>query len=443
MPIFGVSVKETALTSPLRKEIQQELFERERRGVQIATKCTLTKKGRIWLVPSQSGHGRYTVNPDPDTPHCTCPDHETRGLKCKHIFAVEFAVKRKQNRDGSTTVTQTVTVTETVNKPIYPQAWPAYNAAQTHEKEKFQALLYDLCQGLEELPPSKGHPRLSLSDAVFAACFKIYSTMSARRFISDLRDAEAKGYLRTVPHFNSILNYLDNPILTPILRALITESSLPLKTVEADFAVDSSGFTTSRFIRWVDHKYGVVRQQHAWVKVHLMCGVKTNVVTAAEIREKDASDTKLLPDLVHTTATHFDMREVLADKGYGSVNNYEVIASHGATPYIAFKSIHSGAAGGLWEKMYHYFAFNRQEFLQHYHKRSNVESTFSMIKAKFRDHVRSKTDVAMTNEVLCKILCHNICCVIQSMYELGIEPTFWPEGSNTYHASERLSGNTC
>jgi hypothetical protein len=54
-----------------------------------------------------------------------------------------------------------------------------------------------------------------------------------------------------------------------------------------------------------------------------------------------------------------------------------------------------------------------------------VESTFAMIKAKFRDHVRSKTDVAMQNEVLCKILCHNICCLIQSMYELGIEPTFW------------------
>jgi hypothetical protein len=28
-----------------------------------------------------------------------------------------------------------------------------------------------------------------------------------------------------------------------------------------------------------------------------------------------------------------------------------------------------------------------------------------MIKAKFRDHVRSKTDVAMVNEVLCKIIC--------------------------------------
>ncbi len=63
--------------------------------------------------------------------------------------------------------------------------------------------------------------------------------------------------------------------------------------------------------------------------------------------------------------------------------------------------------------------------MQHYHQRSNVESTFSMIKAKFRDHVRSKSDVAMANEVLCKIVCHNICVLIQEMYELGIEPEFW------------------
>jgi hypothetical protein len=114
-----------------------------------------------------------------------------------------------------------------------------------------------------------------------------------------------------------------------------------------------------------------------------------------------------------------------------SVNNVNVITGYGATPYIAFKSIHSGKAGGMWEKMFHYLAFNRQEFLQHYHKRSNVESTFSMIKAKFRDHVRSRTDVAMTNEVLCKVLCHNICCLIQSMYELTIEPTSWAQSHET------------
>jgi transposase len=67
------------------------------------------------------------------------------------------------------------------------------------------------------------------------------------------------------------------------------------------------------------------------------------------------------------------------------------------------------------------------EYLKHYHKRSNVESTFSMIKAKFRDHVRSKTDVAMKNEVLCKIICHNIFCLIQESHELGIDTSFWSE----------------
>ena len=79
--------------------------------------------------------------------------------------------------------------------------------------------------------------------------------------------------------------------------------------------------------------------------------------------------------------------------------------------------------------MFHYFAFRREEFLAHYHKRSNIESTFSMIKGKFGDHVRAKTDTAMRNEVLAKILCHNICCVISAWYELKIEPAFWmPKG---------------
>jgi transposase len=403
---------------------------RQQRGLEIAATANIVRKGSEWLVPSQSGKGRYTVCPDPDSPHCSCPDHETRGVKCKHIFAVEYAISREHNRDGSVTVTERMTVHKTVQK-TYPQDWPAYNAAQTHEKDRFLDLLRDLCSGVTELNsgPRNGRPRLPIQDAIFAACFKVYSTVSGRRFMSDLRSAHERGYISKVPHFNSIFNYLENPTLTPILREMIAESSAPLKAIETDFAADSSGFTTSRFIRWFDHKYGAVRQQHEWVKVHLMCGVRTNIVTAVEIRDKDASDTKLLPDLVDATAQNFTMSEVSADKGYASVKNYKAIQRHGATPYIAFKSIHTGRAPGLWQRMYHFYQFNREEFLRHYHKRSNVETTFSMIKAKFGDAVRSKTDVAMVNEVLCKIICHNICCLIQETCERGIETTFWAESS--------------
>ena len=74
--------------------------------------------------------------------------------------------------------------------------------------------------------------------------------------------------------------------------------------------------------------------------------------------------------------------------------------------------------------MYHYFTYNRQEFLKHYHQRSNVETAYSMIKAKFGDSLRSKSDVGQINEALAKVLCHNLCVLMQAMHELGIEPAF-------------------
>jgi hypothetical protein len=56
-----------------------------------------------------------------------------------------------------------------------------------------------------------------------------------------------------------------------------------------------------------------------------------------------------------------------------------------------------------------------------------VETTFHMIKAKSDDGLRSKTRTAQINEALCKVLCHDICCLIQSMYELNLKPKLWKE----------------
>jgi transposase len=397
---------------------------RQQRGLTIAALLKITRRQKGgWTVPSQTLTGSYTVTLGPDSPKCTCPDHETRNCKCKHIFAVEYFIRREQNHDGSETITGAVKLT-TTKRASYPQNWAAYNEAQTNEKHRFQGFLYDLCRDIPNPEQVKGRPRIPLSDAVFAVVFKIYSTFSGRRFIGDLTDAHAKGYISQVPHFNSIFNYLENPALGPILTELICQSSTPLRAIETDFAVDSTGFVSSRFDRWYDHKYGTMRQQKDWVKAHLMCGVRTNVVTAVEIHQQFTNDYPILPSLVDTTARNFKMGEVSADKAYSGLTNMEAIAKHGATPYIAFNAKASGARGGLFQKMFHQFSLNREEYLAHYHKRSNVESTVSMIKAKFRDNVRSKTDTAMKNEVLCKVLCHNICRLIHAVYEFGIDPIF-------------------
>ena len=130
---------------------------------------------------------------------------------------------------------------------------------------------------------------------------------------------------------------------------------------------------------------------------------------------------------VKTTVKHFKPREISADSAYLSYENMDLVDSIGATPYIAFKCNTTAEAGGTLAKMFHLFNLNRDQYLNHYHKRSNAESTFSMVKAKFGDSLRSKTDVALTNEALAKILCHNICCLIQSACELGVATTFWDD----------------
>jgi transposase len=401
---------------------------REERGLVIAAICKLRKTEDSWLVPSQSGERIYQVNVQAQT--CTCPDHQDSGFKCKHIYAAEFTMKREVAKDGTVTETQTMTFTK---KVTYKQDWPIYNEAQQSEKSRFLALLFDLTRGVPEVERDKsatGRKPIPMRDQIFAAAFKVYSTVSTRRFACDLADAYEKRFLSRLMNSISISTYLENPDMTPILHSLIEQASLPLKAIETVFAPDSTGFSSSRFVRWYDEKYGVTRTGHDWVKAHAICGVKTHIVTAIEIHNKDAADCPQFKSLVKTTAKNFVINEVAADKAYLSHENLEQIDKLGGTAYIPFKSNSvPGEKGSLWEKMFHFYQFKKEEFGQHYHKRSNAESVFSMVKGKFRDNVMSKSDVAMKNEVLCKFLCHNICCVIMSHLELGIEPVFWKNES--------------
>lgn len=403
---------------------------REQKGRDIADRINITQSGNLYLVPSQSGRGKYKVDPKAQT--CSCPDFDFRRQPCKHIFAVEISVRRTKTthiKAGVTTVTETLKVT----RKTYKQEWPAYNKAQTVEKAQFQYLLHQLCQGVGEPAQMNGRPRLPLEDMIFSMAFKVYSTVSGRRFISDLKDAHGKGYISQLPAYNTIFKYFESEMVTAYLQMLIEESSLPLASIERDFAVDSSGLSTSRFLQWMHAKYGAdpkLLQQRQWIKVHLMCGVKTNVVTAVEISNRFGADSNYFKPLVETTAQGFVMNEVSADKAYLSGNNLQTIADNHAMPYIPFKS-NSGVTdkkqSALWKQMFHYFSFNTERFMSHYHKRSNVETTFHMIKSKFGDSLRSKTERAQINEALLKVLCHNICCLIQSMYELGLKPKFYAQ----------------
>ncbi len=157
------------------------------------------------------------------------------------------------------------------------------------------------------------------------------------------------------------------------------------------------------------------------LKVHIAIGVKTNIVTDVIITDEYKADSPQFKKLLLNTSKYFNIEEVSADLGYSSRKNYEIVDKLGGRAYIPFKKNATGKAKGsaLWNKAFHYFQLHKEEFMEHYHKRSNVESTFGAIKKKFGESVKSKNRTAQENELLCKIIAYNITVLIHEMIQLN------------------------
>lgn len=393
---------------------------REQRGILIAQKYRITRTDKGYEVPSQFNKGKYLVKVKYDHKECNCPDYEVTRQKCKHIHAVEYTLQEEIDHEGNKVLTETV-------KKTYSQNWKSYNISQQTEKEKLMELLADITSRIRQPFYTFGRPKSSLGDNIFAMVFKIYSTFSGRRFATDMNWALEKGYIESKVPYNTMFDYFKKPELTPILSQMVTLTSLSLKAIETKFNIDSTGFGTSNFQRWFSFKHGKEICSRRWVKCHFLNGAKSNIITSVKITTEEGADCPQLPELANKTAEHFDMQELSGDKAYLSKDNFELMDTLGGTFYVPFKSNSQPTGNGmLWKKMYHYFMLNNEEYLQHYHARSNAESTVNMIKAKFGDRVRSKAWTAQVNEVLCKIIAHNICCVIMEMNELGTNPILKP-----------------
>lgn len=392
---------------------------RRARGREIARSGRIAAVSAGWSVRSPGKPQAHIVRRTHSGLKCSCDDFEERNAPCKHVFAV------LTHRAGNANAGEVPEVAK--HRTTYPQDWPAYNEYQAREGEWFPVLLKDLCELLRYEPegPRFGRPRIELRDAVFAATMKVYSNLSARRCMPDIRAAQAQGHLDRTPSYNATLAFIQDEGLTPILERLIAASSTPLKGIEHDFAVDATGFGTRRYYRHYSPKRDDNYDKEDVVKLHACVGVTTHIVARASVTPGYVNDHKEFSDLVESTRQVFEFEEVSADKAYLSFDSVNLVDKLGGTPFIPFKkNSRDHAKATIWSRMYHHFSARRDEFLAHYHKRSNVESAFSSLKRKFSEFLRNKTFQAQQNELLLKVLAYNITCVTQAMYELGVDPTF-------------------
>jgi len=309
-----------------------------------------------------------------------------------------------------------------VIKTTYQQNWPAYNQAAMNEKNMSEELIIELLENIKETTNNRRGPKgTTTKEKIYSLFIYTYNGNSSRRTISDLKNATTRGIIKKTPHYNTLLNHLNNTN-HELIKKLITLTSIPLKNVETTFSVDSSGFSTSQFNKWRDIRTERGEKRRKWKKCHIIIGNTTNIITTVNITPGERNDSPELPPLIKKTAENFRMLEVSADKAYSSRKNHNIINEVGATPYIPFKknAVSNSRGSMIWTKMYNQFLNNNEEFLEHYHQRSNVETTFSMIKRKFGNSIRTKKEKSQITEILMKCLCHNLAVLVTESYEQGL-----------------------
>ncbi len=310
--------------------------------------------------------------------------------------------------------------------------WTSLTNAQTNEYEMFNEVLLELLDLIVvEHKQKTGRPSADIKDVLYCMLTKTYRMISSRRLSSDLKTAEQLGHISKAPTYSSLMYYFNDKRLKPILTELIELSATPIASLdESQFAADASGFSVSKFGRWYDWKFRKESEKRLYRKLHLACGTMTNIITSVTLTNQYSGDAPELKTLVKRTALSFNIKEFSADRAYISRGNLEAIRDAGALPVIPFKSNtrpHGGKNGLLWRKLYVYFKDNPQEFFEKYHRRSNVESVFFMLKQKFGDSLMTKNLMANYNEILCKVLAHNICILIRCFFEFGLTERFSTE----------------
>ena len=189
-------------------------------------------------------------------------------MRASHVYAVETMLQRSEQLE--TELSEAVRIT---------QPWQAYTASQVHEAELFDTLLWELVADMPQLPQNGGRTPPSVCRTCSTAMgMKVYSQFSTRRAMSGVREAVAKGRVAKEHCYSTTARYFEREELTPVLRELIQRSALPLKDIETAFAIDSSGFASTAYNRWFEHKWGHVvgkkRGQVGQAARHVRCTVQ-------------------------------------------------------------------------------------------------------------------------------------------------------------------------
>lgn len=297
-----------------------------------------------------------------------------------------------------------------------------YNFMQENEIPMFFDLMPGIVKNvlyIDSLWEGVGRPPLKLYDVLICLLVKEYFQLSLRRSIGMLKLLKSAKIIdiETVPSFKTLSNYLNKPEIQKILQDLIAVTSAIFAEVETHMATDSTGISTLTRSSWYEIRVCKKSERKDHLIVHTTVGTESNVVAAIDIRIKQGEDNIIFRNHVKRVKNLFrNIKDWSGDSMYLARENCNAVAEIGANPWFRLKSNTTAKAKGspAWKKMVNTMREKPEIAEPKYHKRSNVESTFSAKKRKFNRYVRATNNIAKINEETLAWVCYNFSIITKA-----------------------------
>ena len=260
----------------------------------------------------------------------------------------------------------------------------------------------------EKQPGGSGRPPMKKRDIIKSLLFLEHFNCNIQKSPSMLEMHKELLGLEKVPKPRTLYKYRAMPEMSGILERLQMKSAHELWIKERMAAADGTGNPRSKGKHWRKDKEDS-KKYREYDKAHYMVGVRSLVIPYTRVTRGTWSDLAEFESLMQNAMPGSNVNQVLGDKGYVSINNCEVAAEYGATPYLMPKdnAVYHSHPSNQYKKMVHYATKFPRRFKDVYRFRVKVECAIHSKKNAFGDIIRGKTLTSRRNQEILRDIVHN------------------------------------
>jgi len=283
-----------------------------------------------------------------------------------------------------------------------------------NEKQKFIEVGINLIDSLSlNEEQFIGRPRASYNDILKSLLMMAFHGLSYRRAKTDILNLYSANLIDSIPKRSTLSKYMNEEKTKKLLEKLIQQTALFFRDDEDTLIVDSTWLSTRMYTGGYVKVHD--KTSHNYVntrKLHIGVLKNSKIIAIAKTSTGTVHDNKLFKPLVTGAVKNgFDIKTLLADKGYSSKDNYFLCTSLNIKNiFIDFKKSAGikRAKSNAWREQLSLLRDYPEIWKETYRYRVIVEGVISTIKRKFLNHIRSRKDVGQECELLLKCLMYNL-----------------------------------